>query len=105
LIFGFEYNKTCQTKNSIYAGHFAHYEDITYTINALKIPLLLRANIGNNITGFADLGFFGDIVSELLTHYKDSCRDFVKHDQICTGIFGLSFIQQVANFFNSVIHS
>ncbi len=62
LIFGFEYNKTCQTKNSIYAGHYAHYEDITYTINALKIPLLLRANIGNNITGFVDLGFFGDIV-------------------------------------------
>ncbi len=62
LTFGFEYNKTNQKKDCISAGRFSHYEDITYTINTISFPLLIRINFGKNIRLFFETGASLDIV-------------------------------------------
>lgn len=58
LIFGFEYNRTSQLKQSMYEGHFAHSTDVTYYINCLSIPLTARINFGNRIKFFISTGPF-----------------------------------------------
>ena len=62
LVFGIEYNRTSQFKKSIYAGHFAHATDLTYTLNCLSIPLGLRFNIGNKTKIIIEAGGFADLM-------------------------------------------
>ncbi|NPD44107.1 outer membrane beta-barrel protein [Lentimicrobium sp. S6] len=61
LIFGLEYNKTTQTKNRMYGGHYAHTTDIKYSFNWFSIPLNARVYFGERFKFFIESGAFVDI--------------------------------------------
>lgn len=61
LIFGLEYNRSVQSKEFMYEGHFANSTDLTYTINNLSIPVCGRVNFGKNTKLFVEAGAFLDL--------------------------------------------
>lgn len=62
IILGIEYNRTSQFKKSIYEGHFTSSKDVTYTLNSLSVPFLVRFNFGYKGSFFVETGFFSDFM-------------------------------------------
>ncbi|MFT5581556.1 MAG: hypothetical protein ACI9G9_000807 [Psychromonas sp.] len=61
VVFGFEYNFTQRFQTSIYGGHNYGESDVSSSFGSISIPLLVRANFGNKVLGFFQLGGFFDL--------------------------------------------
>src|SRR6187549_1531388 len=60
--FGMEYNSTNQLKESVYYGHFASGENITYRINTFSFPFKMHYNFGKKNMFFFSGGLFFDLL-------------------------------------------
>lgn len=61
FIFGAEYNIIRFKQDWVYAGHFASYSDVSYTIHTLSLPLTARLSLGKKTKFIYDFGAAIDI--------------------------------------------
>lgn len=99
---GLEFNYTEQFKDHIYGGRYGNYDDVTYKINFVTLPLALRINFGKEKRFFVEPGFFGDFVisskmegSQTVYSYDEgnfSSHTFeISREANLSSTFGLSF--------------
>jgi len=87
LTFGLEYNRTNQFKKYMYEGHYAHTSDITYNLNMVSFPVVVRLNVGNNIKILVEGGAYADVMIKstrkgvLHTYFPDENNQIVYEDK------------------------
>jgi hypothetical protein len=75
IVLGIEYNMTSQFKKYMTMGITSHIEDVTYHLNDLSIPLLIRINYGNKTKLFFETGPFLDLNIKTTRQTKDHSVD------------------------------
>jgi hypothetical protein len=102
VVSGLEFNHTEQFKDYVYNGRFSNYNDVTYKINFVTLPLALRINFGKEKRFFTEPGVFCDFVisskmegTQTVYSYDEgnfSSRTYeIKRRANLSSTFGLSF--------------